>query len=119
MKYLVRKECDRIKFYKLKKGPRQMVSVGSRLYRIEDSAMSKDILTDQAIIIYDIDDTQPYGAVPVPIDPDMTKVYIDSAKLSGNKKSIWASLDGSKLMSALMGVVVVGIIVYCVLTGGI
>lgn len=118
MKYLVRKECDRIKFYRIKKGPRQMVSVGGRLYRIEDSVMSKDILTDNAIIAYDIDDTQPWGAIPVMIDPDMTKVLIDSAKLSGTKKSTWANLDGSKLMNTLIGIIVIGIIGYCILSGG-
>lgn len=95
-----------------------MVSVASRLYRIEDELMTVDRYTSTAIMIYDIDSTQPYMANPIVIDPDRTRVLIDSAKLSGTKKSIWTSLDGNKLMSGLIGVVIVGIILYSILTGG-
>lgn len=118
MKNLVRIECDKITFYKLKKGPRQMVSVASRLYRIDDNVMVKDVKTSNAYIFYEIDQTQPLHILPVILDPDLTRVYIDSAKLAGNKKSIWMNLSGSKLMEYLTFVIAGGAILWGLLSSG-
>lgn len=117
-KYLCRIEVDRIKMYRLKRGPRQMVSVSSRLYRTDDDYMMKDDRTDTAMAVYRIDSTQPRLPEAVMVDPDMTKVYIDSAKMAGTKKSIWATLDTSKITELLMAVMVVGIVAYSLLTRG-
>lgn len=43
MKYFIRSEADRQTVIKLKKGPRQMVSINSRLYRVDDKYMLKDV----------------------------------------------------------------------------
>ena len=59
-KHLIRVECDTIRVFKVKKGPRQMVSVGSRLYRMDDDLMVKDTKTSDCAAIYDVDSTQPY-----------------------------------------------------------
>lgn len=118
MKILCRVECDRIRVYKLKRGPRQMVSLASRLYRIDDRYMVKDIRTDQCMIIYDIDSTQPYMVEPEPVDPDYTRALIDSAKMSGNKKSIWMNLSGSKLMEYMTVFIVAGALLYGFLLKG-
>ena len=120
MKMIARVECDRVTIYKLKKGPRQMVSIASRLYRIDDRYMMKDINSDECLIAYDIDSTQPYMISPHPIDPDYTRALIDSAKMSGSKKSIWANLSGSKLMEYLTIFIVCGALLYgFLLQGGI
>lgn len=118
MKALCRLECDCIRVFKLKKGPRQMVSASSRLYRIDDEYMVKDVRTGDCFCFYDIDSTQPYCTRPVLVDPDFTKALIDSAKLAGNKKSIWINLSGSKLMEYLTVVIVCGALLYGFLVGG-
>lgn len=118
MKNFIRVECDTIRVFKLKKGPRQMISTASRLYRIDDYLMSKDTKTDDCFIVYDIDDTQPYMIRPRVVDPDFTRALIDSAKLSGNKKSIWANLNTSKLWEVFALVAVVGSIAYGFMVGG-
>ena len=119
MKAVCRIECDRIRIYKLKRGPRQMVTIASRLYRTDDSLMVKDSRTDVCMAFYHIDKTQPLGPEPVLVDPDMTKVYIDSAKRAGTKKSIWGTLDTSKVTELLMAVMVVGIVAYSLLKGSL
>lgn len=118
MKHLVRLECDRIKVFRLKKGPRQMVSVTSRLYRMDDKFMIKDIRTGDAMAFYDIDETQPWMVKPTLVDPDETRALIDSAKLSGSKKTIWSNLQPGHLMEYLGAIVVIGAIVYGFLVGG-
>lgn len=118
MKNLVRIECDCIRVFRLKKGNRQMVSVSSRLYRMDDRYMFKDARTDSCYIIYDIDETQPYQVKPEPLDPDMTRAFIDSAKLAGNKKSIWANLNPSRLWQYLTVAIVAGALLYGFLVNG-
>lgn len=118
MKHLVRLECDRIKIYRLKKGPRQMVSVASRLYRTDDWIMVKDLRTSDAMAFYDIDDTQPWMVKPTLVDPDMTRLLINSAKLNGSKKSIWADLKPGHLMEYLSAIIVVGALAYGFLISG-
>lgn len=118
MKNLIRIECDTIRVFRLKKGPRQMISTASRLYRIDDRYMIKDEKTDNCYIIYDIDETQPYMIRPEPMDPDFTRALIDSAKLSGNKRSIWMNLNPSKLWQYLTVAIVCGALLYGFLANG-
>ena len=102
----------------MKKGPRQMVTANSRLYRIDDQFMIKDELTDSCMIFYDIDSTQPYLPEARAVDPDITRALIDSAKLAGNKKQIWLNLSGSKMMEYLTVFIVAGALLYGFLVGG-
>lgn len=108
MKYLCRLEKDRIKFYRLKKGPRQMVSVAGRLYRTDDRLMVKDTQSSDCLSIYEIEQTQPTLPSPHYVDPDSTRVYIDSAKLAGTKTKVWASLDTSSILPILLFLIVGG-----------
>jgi len=117
-KYLCRIECDHIAIFKLKKGPRQMVSVSSRLYRMDDCYMTKDLVSDDAMMFYEIDDTQPIMVEPKIVDPDMTRALIDSAKLSGSKKSIWSNISGSHLMEYMTVIIVCGALLYGFLVSG-
>lgn len=92
-KFLAIVECDRITIKRLKRGARQMVTTNGRLYRTDDAIMIKDTRSGDAMVIYGIDDTQPMHPDAPLVDPDMTRVLIDSAKLSGTKKRIWGNLD--------------------------
>lgn len=118
MKSVCRIERDRIRFYTLKRGPRQMVTITSRLYRTDDRLMIKDSKTDSCMAVYRIDSTQPMYPESIYVDPDMTCVYIDSAKLSGTKKSIWGQLGNiNKISNLLITLMVVGIVAYSILKG--
>lgn len=118
MKFLARVECDKVRLYALKKGPRQMVSAASRLYRLDDSIMCKDIRSGDAIAFYGIDSTQPWCPEPVLVDPDITKALIDSAKLAGSKKTIWGNLTPGHLSQYLTAVIIAGALIYGFLVGG-
>ncbi len=117
-KYLIRVECDTIRVFKVKKGPRQMVSVGSRLYRMDDDLMVRDTKTSDCAAIYDVDSTQPYLARARFVDPDFTRALIQSAQLSGNKKGNWVNISTSKMWEYLTAVIVVGCLIYGLLVGG-
>lgn len=114
MKMLIRLEADRIRVFRIKKGPRQMVTVSSRLYRIDDELMCRDVHGGDAAVFYRIDDTQPMlpALCPRVVDPDLTRAQIDSAKMSGNKKSIWANLGGVKWAEVLTPLIVVIALIY-------
>lgn len=116
-KYLCRLECDRVKFYKMKKGPRPMVTLNSRLYRIDDCIMVKDRRSPMCMAVYPIDSSQPMLPEPFLVDPDMTRVYIDSARIAGTKKSLWADLQTGKITELLGAVIVIGVLLYTFLSG--
>lgn len=107
MKFLYRLESDRVRVYRIKKGPRQMVTVSGRLYRLDDELMVKDVHSDQSAAFYGIDSTQPIlpALASRPVDPDITRAYIDSAKNAGSTKTIWTTLSSgnmSKWMTPLI-----------------
>lgn len=117
-KSFIRIEADRIRVFRLKKGPRQMVTINSRLYRIDDDYFLSDKRTGDAIIIYRIDSTQPIMQKPTYIDPDMTRAYIDYAKIGRNKKRIWSNLTASKITNAIVPALIIGGVIYGVMMGG-
>lgn len=94
-----------------------MVSIASRLYRVDDAFCVKDRQMDHAWAIYPIDDTQPMMVNPVIADPDNTRTLIASAQVAGNKKSIWANLSGSKAWQYLTVIIVLGCLAYGYLIG--
>lgn len=95
-----------------------MVSVAGRLYRMDDRLMTKDVATSDAAIFYDIDSTQPYSTTAEFVDPDMTRAFIDSAKLSGNRRSLWMDISPSKAWQWLTVIIVAGALLYGFLVGG-
>lgn len=112
MKFLCRLEADRVRVYRLKKGPRQMVSVSSRLYRVDDNLMIRDIRTDECMVFYRIDDSQPMLTTARLVDPDETRCLIDSATRSGSRKSVWMRLDPSRAWEWLTLVIVICALLY-------
>lgn len=116
-KSFVRIEADRIRVFRLKKGPRQMVTISSRLYRIDDEYFLSDKRTGDAMIFYRIDSTQPIMHKATYIDPDMTRAYIDYAKIGRNKKKIWIKLDGDRITKMIIPFLIVGGILYGLVMG--
>lgn len=112
MKYLVRIECDRISFIKIKKSAKALVTVNGRLYRNDDALYVKDHFSSDAMRFQNIDSSQILSNRPVFIDPDMTRAYADSAKLSGNKRRVWLNLDSSSLWKYLTAIAVVFSLAY-------
>lgn len=94
-----------------------MVTINSRLYRIDDEFMLKDKRSGDAMIIYPIDSTQPLLPKARLIDPDMTRAYIDYAKIGKNRKRIWESFDVKHFERILVPVLIVGGILWGFLSG--
>lgn len=117
VKYFCRLEADRVRIFKLKKGPRQMVTINGRLYRIDDRFMLRDKSSGDAMIIYPIDSTQPILPRAKLIDPDMTRAYIDYAKIGKSRKKIWQSFDIKHFERILIPVLIVGGILWGFLSG--
>lgn len=118
MKYLAIVEIDCIRLIKLKKGTRPMITRQGRLYRADDSLFIADYESSDAMLIYRIDSTQPILCRPKIVDPDITRAYIASAKLAGNKKKSWLNLDGGKTWNYLTAIAIVGSIIYGFMIGG-
>lgn len=118
MKKLLRIEADQLTVKNLKRKPYQMISIFGRLYRTDDELMIKDCLSSDCYIIYDINDTQPYLPAAKLIDPNLTRAFIDSAKMCGNKKKLWGNLDGGNLWKIFVAVAIVGSLIYGFLVGG-
>ena len=117
-KYLVRLECDRIKWFKVKKANRLLLSLHERLYRNDDYYYLKDRHSSDAIRITPIDSNQVGRVIPVLINPDDTRALIMSKEITGRKKQSWLNLDASSLWKYLLGIVIVGTVLYTVLMNG-
>lgn len=97
-----------------------MVSANSRLYRVDDQYMLKDLKSGNAYVIYDIDSTQPRLDHLEYVSPDMTRALIASAKTAKTKKTIWANITGGgHLMEYLTVIIVIAALAYGFLMKGI
>ena len=117
-KYLVRLQCDRIKWFKMKKAERLMVSLHERLYWNGDRYYTKDKHTSDAIRITPIDSNQVGMVTPELINPDDIRATIMSKEITGNKKKSWLNMDSSKLWQYLLMIIVGGLVLYTVLING-
>lgn len=117
-KYLVRLQCDKIKWFKVKKAERLMLSLHNRLYWNGDRYYTKDKNSSDAIRITPIDSNQVGMVTPELINPDDIRAEIMSKEISGMKKKSWLNMDASKLWMYLLGGVVVGLVIYTVLVNG-
>lgn len=117
-KYMVRLECDRVKWFKVKKANRLFLSLDERLYRNDDQFYIKDQHTSDAIRVTPIDSNQVGMAKPILIDPNDTRAFIMSKEISGTKKKSWLNLSSSKLWEYLTVAIVAGCILYAILING-
>ena len=118
-KYIVRLEADRIKWFKIKKATRDMITLNGRLYDNEDRLYVKDKHSSDAIMIKPIDSNQVAKPKPVLVDPNMMRGRIMSMEISGSKKKSWLNFDASKLWQIFLMVIIGGSILYGMLVGGI
>ena len=105
-------EVNRIRFLKMKKNARPLVTVNGRIYPNDDELYLKDQISGTALRIQSIDSSQIIHRRPIFIDPDMTRAKIDSMKLTGSKRKMWLNLDGSNLWKWLTAIAVVGSLIY-------
>lgn len=117
-KYLVRLEKDKIKWFKVKKANRLMLSLHNRLYWNEDQYYTKDMHTSDAIRITPIDSNQVGMVTPLLINPDDIRATIMSKEIAGNKKKSWLNMDASKLWQYLVIAIIAGTVLYTVLMNG-
>lgn len=117
-KYLVLVDVDAVHFLRVKKGAKALITRNGRLYRNDSNYYVKDYLSSDALRINRMDSTQPVLTKVQYSDPDLTRVFIQSAKLSGNKKKIWLNMDSSKLWQYLTAIIVVGSLLYGFLSSG-
>ena len=117
-KYLVIIESNRIKFLKMKKNARALVTVNGRIYPNDDGYYLKDHFSSEAMRFQRIDSTQIITNHIEFIDPDMTRVKIKSMQLAGSKKKLWFNMDSSQLWKWLTAIAVVGSLIYGFLVMG-
>lgn len=117
-KYLVLVDVDAVHFLRVKKGAKALITRNGRIYRNDSGYYVKDYLSSDAIRINRLDSTQPVLTGAEYCDPDLTRVYIKSAKLSGSKRKIWLNMDASKMWQYLTAIIVVGSLLYGFLANG-
>lgn len=86
-RYLALIESDKITFRRIKPGNRPVLKVGPRIYRADESIYINDKESTDAMLIYDIDGTQPHGHARY-YNPDLVRIYVDSAKLKQKGKAV-------------------------------
>ena len=118
-KYLVRIETDCITWFKVKKPTREMLGLHDRLYDNADKLYVKDKHSSDAVMIKPIDSNQVGKPVPVYVNPNDIRAKIMSKEISGGKKKSWLNFDASKLPMYLIGAIIVGVVAYTILTGGL
>ena len=120
-KYVLRLEADRMKWFKVKKADRELLTLSGRLYDNEDRLYVKDKHTSDAIMVKPIDSNQvgkPVDHVCF-VDANRLRAKIMSKEISGQKKKAWLNLDASKIGTFLILAIVVGVVAYTILSGGL
>lgn len=118
-KYIVRLECDRIRWFRIKKAERELITLHGRLYDNEDCLYVKDKHTSDAVMFKPIDSNQIGKPRPIYVDPNKIRAKIMSKEISGNKKKAWLNLDASKLWMVFVAVIVGGSVLITILNGGL
>lgn len=108
-RYLVTATKSGVVFRKMKKGTRPMAIVNNRLYRVDDKLAWQDDRSNNSIIYYDIDEQQPYGDGSY-LDPESTKIHIDSMKLGKGKVSTLTDFSMDKIITVVM----IGVIIWAI-----
>ena len=120
-KYVLRLEADRMKWFKIKKPEREMLTLSGRLYDNEDRLYVKDKHTSDAIMVKPIDSNQvgkPADHICF-VDANRLRAKIMSKEITGSKKKAWLNMDASKIGMFLIGAIIVGVVAYTILNGGL
>ena len=118
-KYIVWLECDRVKWFKMKKSERELVTLTGRLYDNADNLYVKDKHSSDAIMVKPIDSNQVGKPKPVFVDPNRIRAKIMSKEISGMKRKAWLNMDASKIGMYLIAAIIIGVVAYTILTGGL
>lgn len=111
-KYIAVVEVNRIRFLKMKKNARPLVTINGRMYPNDDELYLKDQISGTACRFQRIDSTQILHRRPIFIDPNMTRGKAKSMNQAGTKRKLWANLDSNNLWKYLTVVAVVGSLIY-------
>ena len=118
-KYVVRIETDYVTWFKVKKPTREMLGLHDRLYDNADKLYVKDKHSSDAIMVKQIDSNQVGKPRAVYVNPNDTRAIIMSKEIAGTKKKSWLNFDASKIPMYLIGAIIVGVVAYTILTGGL
>ena len=103
-----------LRFYRLKKTYKPIAEVNSRTYRIDDGLFIPQSDAPNAIMIYRMDSTQPLGYGEF-LDPDMTKIYIDSMKRTNKKATSFGFNWQTMFMAGAVVIAILASVFYVVL----
>ena len=110
-----------MKWFKIKKPEREMLTLSGRLYDNEDRLYVKDKHTSDAIMVKPIDSNQvgkPADHICF-VDANRLRAKIMSKEITGSKKKAWLNMDASKIGMFLIGAIIVGVVAYTILNGGL
>lgn len=110
-KYLVTCSTTRVIFRKIKTTGNPLAILYGSLYRIDDKLFSSNNESSDSFVMYDIGEQQPYGRGEY-LDPEFTKVLIDSMKLAKGKATKMFDFNSE----AVIMIIVVGIVGFSLLT---
>lgn len=117
-KFLAVVEINRIRFLKLKKAERPLVSIFGRMYPNDDDLYVKDRFSGDAVRFQRIDSSQIIHCRRIFIDPNMTRAKAKSMNQAGTKRKLWLNMDSSQIWKWLTAIAVVGSLIYGFLVMG-
>lgn len=105
-------EVNRIRFLKMKKNAKPLVTINGRMYPNDDELYLKDQISGVAYRFQRIDSSQILHRRRIFIDPNMTRAKAKSMNQAGSKKKLWENFDGNKMWKYLTAIAVIGSLLY-------
>lgn len=96
------------RFWRLKKTLKPIGEINSRMYRLDDALFLSQSDAPNSILLYRQDSSQPLGQGEY-LNPDMTKIFIDSLKRTKKKPSRFG--DGFSINKMIPVIVIIAIII--------
>lgn len=115
-RYLVTATKSKVLFRKITKVNRPLALVFDHLYRIDDDLSFSDVASTDSIIYYDLEEQQPWGNGDY-LDPEFTKVMIDSLKMGKGKINRMFDLNFDRIAAIVMILVIAWAVVPQILGG--
>lgn len=110
-RFLVTVTKQRMVFRKITKNNRPLTILYERLYRIDDDLFYSDRASENSLVAYDLDEQQPYGDGQY-LDPEFTKILIDSMKMGKGKINRLFDINWETITAIL----VVGVIAWAIIS---
>lgn len=103
----IRKKLS-VRCFNMAKQDRPLAMCKKRLYRTDEKLMCADDSGDYQFVMYDFDETQPYGR-KLFLDPDLTMVDIDIMKSSQGKPFSYDKIfknAGKWILTGIIGIAI-------------